>query len=82
MDKKNIVIGGGNVSGNIGSCSIQSTDVPLSSWSYQTIAVNSCTGEIVASNTYTSYGNIFAGAFGTVIIALIIVFIFVGIFGQ
>lgn len=53
-----IVVSSGNITGNVGSCSITSQDISVSSWTTETVAVNSCTGAIVADNTYFSWGNL------------------------
>lgn len=57
--KANVIVGGSNVSGNIGSCSIESNEVKTQDriWTadYSVIQINSCTGEIVAQYQYTSY---------------------------
>ena len=60
-----------NINGNIGSCEVKTTDISIDSWNTQTIAVNSCTGQIVAQNTYFSWG-IVLFAFGA--------FIFIALF--
>jgi len=57
--EKVIVPIGGNVQGNIGSCEIKTTSIDLSSFYKQTIAVNSCNGEIVSSNSYYDWGYIY-----------------------
>lgn len=48
--KTNTAIVGGNVTGNIGSCKIESTGVDVSSFYKYTVAVNSCTGEVVSKS--------------------------------
>ena len=42
-----VVVTGGNVEGNIGSCEIKSTPVSADSWHTQVVAVNSCTGQVI-----------------------------------
>lgn len=46
------VISTPNIEGNIGSCEVKSTQFSHSFWKSETIAVNSCTGQIVAQNIY------------------------------
>ncbi len=41
---------GGNVSGNIGSCSVIATDMSTSLMYQKTVAVNSCTGAVVSES--------------------------------
>lgn len=54
---KNTAIIGGNVTGNIGSCSVVSTDISTSMMYQKTVAVNSCTGEVVSqSQEYIGVG--------------------------
>lgn len=53
-----VVVSSGNITGNIGSCSITSQDISVSSWTMETVAVNSCTGVVVADNTYFAWGNL------------------------
>lgn len=48
--KTNTAIVGGNVTGNIGSCSVVSTDINTSFMYQKTVAVNSCTGVIVSES--------------------------------
>lgn len=48
MDTKTNVVVGGSVSGNIGSCQVNSTDVQKDLLHVETMAVNSCTGQVVA----------------------------------
>lgn len=76
MEKTLIV--GGSVSGNVGSCEVKSTDIKISSWSYRTIAVNSCTGQVVSESTYRDYGNIFVGVMGILFVIGIVLFMIVG----
>ena len=66
------VVTKGEVTGNIGSCQVNKTSVNVSSSYVQTIAINSCTGEVVADNTYYDWGYVY--------IPLAIVFIVVAIF--
>jgi len=48
-----------NITGNIGSCEIKSDTFSKNSFYSTTVAVNSCTGEIVSQNTYYNYGYIY-----------------------
>lgn len=50
MTNTNVLVGGSNVSGNIGSCEIKSDNVSIDYWHYKAIAVNSCTGNIISEN--------------------------------
>lgn len=68
MDK---IIVGGNVSGNVGSCEVKSTDVKHSFFKIETVAVNSCSGQIVADNTYTDWFGV--ALFGVLLFAAFIV---------
>lgn len=43
-----------NIEGNIGSCHIKSSTYPVTVIKAKTVAVNSCTGEIVDSNIHLS----------------------------
>lgn len=72
MDKT-LIVGSPNISGNVGSCEIKSNEFSVSMFKSQTVAVNSCTGEIVASNIFISSDFIFYG----IVIILIILFIWV-----
>ena len=60
MDKTTVVAVTPSVSGNVGSCQVNSQDIPVSSWTIETVAVNSCTGDVVAQNTYLSWLNVFS----------------------
>lgn len=73
MDAKTNVLVGGNVGGVISNCQVNSTDVSKSSWTIETIGVNSCTGQIVSDSTYFHWG-----AFICVFVfAVIFIYIFV-----
>lgn len=52
MEKTNVIVGSPNVSGNIGSCEIKSTNFQKTLFTKQTTAVNSCTGEIFSQSVY------------------------------
>lgn len=47
MTQNTPVVVGGNIEGNIGSCDVKSTYINIDSWHKQTMAVNSCTGQVV-----------------------------------
>ncbi len=66
--KTNTLVSSPNIEGNIGSCAIQSTNIPLDSWHTQTIAINSCTGKVVSQTSYFEWG-------GTLLVGAIILFI-------
>lgn len=57
MEKTNVIASSPNLVGNLGSCSVVSTNVSINSFYTETIAVNSCTGDIVSQNTYFDWGN-------------------------
>lgn len=59
MENTKVIVGGANVSGNIGSCEIKSNSFSTNSWRTQTVAVNSCTGEIISTKEYFDYGIIY-----------------------
>lgn len=67
--EKAIIVGGSGVEGNIGSCAVVSETYPISVLRVETVAVNSCTGDVVAQNSYIDFSGILLGA----IIAAIIV---------
>jgi hypothetical protein len=48
--KTNTAIIGGDVTGNIGSCSVVATDISTSLMYQKTVAVNSCTGIVVSES--------------------------------
>lgn len=52
MTNTNVIASSPNISGNIGSCEVKSTDVSVTTFQVNTIAVNSCTGEIVSQHQY------------------------------
>ena len=56
------VISTPNIEGNIGSCFVQSNEVKIANGvftsGYMATQVNSCTGQIISQNTYTTYGGI------------------------
>lgn len=45
------IVSSPNIEGNIGSCEIKSNTYSLDSWHNQTVAINSCTGEIVSTQS-------------------------------
>jgi len=65
MDKT-IVVGSPNITGNIGSCEVKSQNISLDSFHTQTIATNSCTGQIIAQNSYFDYSSFIFITFGIV----------------
>jgi len=72
MNKANILTVTPNISGNIGSCTIQSNEVTTgnSFWTSQrqVTQVNSCTGQVVSINQYTDYTGLqFIGTVGIVL---------------
>lgn len=75
MDKTLIV--GGNVSGNVGSCEVKSDFYKVSFFKEETVAVNSCTGEIVAQNIYLNGASI-VGVVGLCAVALFLVIVAIG----
>lgn len=52
------VVVGGTVSGNVGSCSVQTSDIQVDLFHVRSIGVNSCSGGIVGDYTHVD-GNIF-----------------------
>lgn len=61
------------IQGNIGSCEVKTTSLSKDSWHNTTIAVNSCTGEVIQQNTYYDYSYIYYP------IMLIVVVFFIGL---
>lgn len=66
-----------NIEGNIGSCAVQSNEVKIGNTfftsQYTSVQINSCTGEIISTNSYTTYGGVWlAVIFGTFLLAVII----------
>lgn len=72
MNKTNNLVVAGGVNGNIGSCSIVSTNISKGAFTVETMAVNSCTGEIV-SHTDAYFDS------SWIAIPVIIIFLFLGI---
>lgn len=70
----NILTTSPNITGNVGSCAITSTDIKVNAFSTETVAFNSCTGGIVTQNTYIEYGKIGA------ILVLIFLIVLIGLF--
>jgi len=66
---------GGNVSGNIGSCKIEATNITTSFTHQRTVAVNSCTGDIINdSGEYLNFGIILTiTAFSIILSCLVFV---------
>ena len=65
----NNIVSTPNITGNIGSCEVKSAEFRTSVFTLQTTAVNSCSGEVIASNTYFDYGIII----GIPIVLLVII---------
>lgn len=65
------VVSSPNVEGNIGSCEVKVSTMPVSSFYVRAIATNSCTGQIVGDNTYYDWGYIYGPA-----IVIVTVFVF------
>lgn len=51
-----------NIEGNIGSCAVQSNEVKVGNTfftgEYQAVQINSCSGEVISTNQYTTYGGV------------------------
>jgi hypothetical protein len=67
-----------NITGNIGSCTIQSNDVTISTtfWTqdHSVTQINSCTGKIISNNAYTDYTGLqFFGFIGAFILGIFII---------
>lgn len=75
MATQSTVVVGGAVEGNIGSCEVKSTSVSLDSWHTQTLAVNSCTGEVVSNNSYYDWSYIYFPVMIVFVIVTILVFV-------
>ena len=58
-----IIAGSENIEGNIGSCQVNSQSFEVDSWHTQTIAVDSCTGKIIAQNTYFDWSVVYVPFF-------------------
>ena len=78
--KTSNIISTPNITGNIGSCNIQSNTSQIGAnlfvGEYKTVQINSCTGEIISNNDYIDYSGIWGwivlGAFcGVALIGLI-----------
>lgn len=67
-----VVLGGSNVEGNIGSCEVKTATLSKSSFYTQTIAVNSCSGEIISNNTYYDWGYVYFPVTIVLVVALIL----------
>ena len=76
MDKT-LIVGSPNINGNVGSCEIKSQEYRTDFWHYQTTALNSCTGEIIAQNTYIGGFSIFTAIF-FVAIGLFLIILAIG----
>jgi hypothetical protein len=53
MDK--IIVGSPNIEGNIGSCEVKNVEFNKNFYTIQNMQTNSCTGEIVGSNTFFDF---------------------------
>lgn len=74
MTSTNVVAVSPGISGNVGSCSIISTDISVNTFYIQSEAVNSCTGQLVfQSEPYFDGQWIFGGMVG------VLLFIFIAI---
>ena len=69
----NTLVSSPNITGNIGSCKVDSQTYSLSSFYKETVAVNTCTGEIVSRTTWYDYGYIYQP---TVIIFVMVAIMF------
>lgn len=56
-----VVVSQGAVSGNIGSCQVNTTDVQVDWNTVRTIAVNSCSGEVVGDYSHLDMGVLIGG---------------------
>jgi hypothetical protein len=73
MENKPTVLVGGDVTGNIGSCEVKSSNFSVSSFYTETVAVNSCTGEVVSQNIYYDWSYIyFPAALIFIIVAIFV----------
>lgn len=74
--KTNTIVGGENITGNIGSCSVVATktqvDNSFFTERYLSIAVNSCTGKTVSQSEYQTYEGVW------MIIPIVLVVLFIG----
>lgn len=73
------ILAGGDIEGNIGSCQVLSETFDIKPFKVQTIATNSCTGEIVANTTYTNLGNVMGLLLGIVMLLLVVLIIWVNV---
>ena len=75
MTNTNVLVGGSNISGNIGSCEIKNNTYSVSSFITRSTSINSCTGQIVSDNTYYDWSYIyFPGAIIAIVIFIAIFF--------
>jgi hypothetical protein len=71
----NTLVNSENIVGNIGSCEVKSNTYALSSFYKETVAVNSCTGEIVSDTTWYDYSYVYKpGIIIVVILAIVLGF--------
>jgi hypothetical protein len=66
----NTLVNSENIVGNIGSCEVKSTTYALSSFYKETVAVNSCTGEIVSDTTWYDYSYVYMPLMVIVLVVL------------
>ena len=52
MNKTAVVAISPNISGNVGSCAVTSNSFQKTLFTVETVAVNSCTGEVVSQSVY------------------------------
>ncbi len=71
MEKTNVIVGGSNVEGNIGSCEVRKTEYSKDSWNSGVILQDSCTGKIVGQYEYYDWSYIY--------FPLVIIFVIGGI---
>lgn len=70
MDKI-IVTNGSGINGNVGSCEVKTAYVQKDSWNTTAIAVNSCTGQVIESNTYFDWSYIYFPVMAVVVLFIV-----------
>lgn len=70
MDKT-LIVGSPNINGNVGSCEVKSDSFQKDFWHRETVAVNSCTGQIISESIYLDGSWVLFGLIVIVIILLI-----------
>lgn len=63
MDVKATVVSSPSVEGNIGSCSVQTTENSVGVFTEYVVFTNSCTGEVVKEAQYLDWGSMLFVAF-------------------